>query len=358
MSIPLLLSLACAASLVSACQGTILSEEEQDKLSIAVETRWAIPPEVAAAGDQQDVSYTGAGAWHGSSSCAGGLLSGTAEFKNFILASFPQVSEVGGYNCRSIVGNSSRMSVHGTGRAIDIHIPTINGNADNAAGDPIGNWLIANAEAIGVQYIIWDRTQWTASRPDGSKSRRYGGAHPHNDHLHVELSPSGGLGNTDWFDGPHETPSTPSCETIEATGGVLETDSLCLHLNGPSRYWRSVDDAGNESSLVWTNAFQSDTPSNWAQFELQFAEANSYRVEVFLDPAYGKYNATRYRVNHGGETTNLVIDQSAGQGWTSLGNFAFSAGGGQSVSVFDNVSSAPGSNRSIMVDAVRFIPEP
>jgi hypothetical protein len=206
----LLLSAAClVASSLAACTGVILSEEEEEKLSLAASARWSIPPDVSAIGDGNFVPYTGAGRWVGSSSCSGGMRPGTAELSDFLVANFPQISQVGGYNCRAIVGNSTRMSVHGTGRALDIHIPLNGSSADNQAGDPIGNWLIANAEEIGIQYIIWDRTQWTASRSAGTKGRRYNGSHPHNDHLHIELSTAGGSASTDWFSSAQEPPVSP-----------------------------------------------------------------------------------------------------------------------------------------------------
>jgi len=355
----LLLSAACfAATALAACDstGVILTEEEEEKLSIAASARWSIPPDVSALGDGQSVPYTGAGRWVGSSSCAGSMRPGTAQLSDFLVANFPQISQVGGYNCRPIVGNSSRMSVHGTGRALDIHIPLNGSSADNQAGDPIGNWLIANAEDIGIQYIIWDRTQWTASRSAGSKGRRYNGSHPHNDHLHIELSTAGGSATTDWFSGAQEPPVIPSCELVASTGTTIDNDSLCLTLHGNSRYWRSVDGAGHGNDLLWTNAFASNNPSNWAQWDLQMESSGTYDVEVFLDPQHAKFAATRYRLQHGSDTENLEINQSSTDGWHMLGSFEFAAGGGQSLSVFDNTDGDPGAAKSIAVDAIRVMP--
>ena len=347
--LPLLLLLAS----LPACTGTILNEEEEEKLIVAHEVRWAIPPEVVAIGDGQHVPYTGAGAWTGSSSCQGGMTTGASELSDFLETNFQQVSQVGGYSCRSIVGNSSRMSVHGTGRALDIHIPLRNGHADSEAGDPIGNWLIENAESIGIQYIIWNRTQWTAERSPGAKTRRYNGSHPHNDHLHVELSADAGQASTPWFSGPRDTPQTPSCETIATSGATLETSSLCLHLFGPSQYWRNESGAGHEGDLLWTNAFTSSAPSNWAKWELALEEGGQYKVEVFLDPTHGQYHATPYRLQHAGVSSSIELDQGRASGWTSLGVFDFSSGGNQSLSLYDNTSEVAPAQRSIMLDAIR-----
>ncbi|MBN8463488.1 MAG: hypothetical protein J0M01_11850, partial [Dechloromonas sp.] len=166
---------------------------------IAVPGRWSAPASVLAAGDRQDVTYDDGPAWSGGRNCAGGLLPGSRELGDFLRRNFRAVSNVDGYACRANTANTSRLSLHGTGRAIDVFIPLSRGAADNTAGDAVANWLIQNAEAIGVQFIVWDRSSWNASRPPGTKLRAYTGPHPHNDHLHVELTIAGANRRTAWF---------------------------------------------------------------------------------------------------------------------------------------------------------------
>ncbi len=84
--------------------------------------------------------------------------------------------------------NTAYLSVHSIGRAIDLMIPTIGGDADNTAGDAVANWLVENAQRIGVQLVIWDRSSWNASRAPGAKLNPYTGPIPHVDHIHMELS--------------------------------------------------------------------------------------------------------------------------------------------------------------------------
>src|SRR5690606_35012648 len=156
----------------------------------------------------------------GTSGCSGDLTQGARELRTWLRAAFPQISSIGGYNCRVIDGTST-MSVHGTGRALDIMLPTHAGDADNDLGDPIGNWLIEHAEEIGIQYIIWDRWTWNASRAAGSKERAYTGVNPHVDHLHVELSVDGGAMRTPWFSGPRSLPEV-ECPALPGDGGVVE----------------------------------------------------------------------------------------------------------------------------------------
>lgn len=151
---------------------------------------WTIPIDVLAAGDEQHVAYVGGGDWKGPGKCAGRLMPGAEALRKQLYKRFPQIADIHGYECRPIVGRPTKMSVHATGRAVDVMIPTDDGKANSALGDPIGNWLVENAEALGVQFIIWDRTTWMASRELGKKAKPYSGQHPHHDHLHVELHPS------------------------------------------------------------------------------------------------------------------------------------------------------------------------
>jgi len=162
-------------------------------LALAEPGPWHIPPATLAIGDLQYVPYTGAGPWPGQG-CSGAVTPQAEALRDELLARFDQIDSVGDYACRHIYGDSARMSVHGVGRALDLHVATTDsGEADNDLGDPIANWLVENARAWQVQYLIWDGWQWNASRPPGAKDGAYGGAHPHHDHLHVEVAAAGSI---------------------------------------------------------------------------------------------------------------------------------------------------------------------
>jgi hypothetical protein len=124
---------------------------------------WDVPLATRRIADPQYVAYDGAGPWIGSAGCGPGLLSGTAALGAYLDRAFPQVRGIGGYSCRRNTGDTSRTSVHGTGRALDVFIPLDGGAADNGLGDEVANWLIEHAEEIGVQYVIWDRWQWISA---------------------------------------------------------------------------------------------------------------------------------------------------------------------------------------------------
>ena len=171
---------------------------DENLAAITCDSRWTLPAESAAATAEQFVYYDGSGR-----SCSGGPTEGATALGRFVRTHFGGLMnlDVPGdgvqiYACRAVRGGSG-MSLHAEGRAVDIFIPTRGGAADNARGDTIANWLAENAEYIGVQMIIWDRTIWRTSRTP--HSRCYGGSHPHNDHIHVELTREGAAGDTDFF---------------------------------------------------------------------------------------------------------------------------------------------------------------
>lgn len=319
---------------------------------------WNIPAETLAIGDTQYVTYTGAGPWNNGNGCAGGMTPGNEILRQYLYDHFPSIASIGGYSCRQNTADLSQLSVHGTGRALDIMIPEVGSSseADNDAGDPVGNWLIENAEVIGIQYIIWDQWTWSASRAAGSKGRAYGGPNPHTDHLHVELSLASSSNTTNWFAGQVTPPSVEGCDPVPAEGRIIDERDACLTTYGPAAYWRSEQGVGYDGSLLWTNAFDSDQPSNWARWHLDMNQAGSYRLGVYIDPSFGIHKETAYGIAHAGAESAVVIDQSTVDGWITLGDYTFDAGADQHVSVYDTTTTPPADDQHIAVDALSVVP--
>lgn len=92
------------------------------------------------------------------------------------------------------------MSIHGMGRALDVYIPMSDGRADNTLGDPVANWAVEHAAELGVQTVIWDRTIWSVP---AKTARPYGGTHPHNDHVHIELTNEAAAQELAWYQQAH-----------------------------------------------------------------------------------------------------------------------------------------------------------
>jgi hypothetical protein len=194
---PLPWIVAAAAIAMAACTG-VTGDEDSSSSASSISGRWRLPADVAEIGADVRITYEGAPKWTGTSGCSGKLREGSRRLGNFLkrVQFSDEVSSIGGYACRRNTANSSEMSVHGTGRALDVFIPTIGGKADNTRGDKVANWLVKHSEEIGVDLIIWDRSIW---RANGTNESPYGGPVPHVDHLHVEITTEAAAGKTPWF---------------------------------------------------------------------------------------------------------------------------------------------------------------
>lgn len=345
---------AAASLLLGGCLASEGDEFGSWQSGLGSDGAWDLPLDVREAGDTQFVDYTGAGAWTGTDSCEGGMTSGASTLREYLYTYFPQLTLVGGYACRHINGNASQTSVHATGRALDLHIPlAAGGAADNDLGDPIAHWLIRNAESMGIQYIIWDRSSWNASRPSGEKFRPYGGASPHTDHLHIELSLAAAAEETPWFGMAWAEPQIAECAALGPEGGVLDDLDGCTQIMGPTAYWRHEVGQGYQESLFWTNAVESEEHSNWARWQIDMSEAGEFALEVFIAPEFAIYDAVRYELSHDGELVSIEVDQSAADGWHGLGRFQFAAGAGQHLALFDNSDQSVAEGQRIAADAIR-----
>jgi len=319
---------------------------------LAIAGRWEPSSEAEASGQSASVPVTEAGPWQGESvSCSGTFTEGAQRVRDWLFAHWPQVSDVQGYSCRAINGNPNVTSIHAVGRALDIFIPLDGGEADNDLGDPIANYLMEHADEIGVQRVIWDRTSWTAGR----SSREYGGAHPHHDHLHIELSvPAGDLQTPFFQEGLPPPTLSPCAPALAGQGGVIDSEGPCLALYGPARFWRSVEGEGYGGGLYWTNAFQNERPSNWARWRFSVSQSGRYALEVHSVPQYSVYPQVRYAITSADGVNEVTLNLAGQSGWVRLGEGRFEATGREFfVDVFDNYASETGSDQHIIVDALR-----
>src|SRR5688572_27597864 len=81
---------------------------------------WRLPSDVERIGNGMYVPYDDAGPWAGGANCTGGLTAGARYLANVLDHRFPGIRDIYGYACRMNTGDTSQMSVHGTGRALDV----------------------------------------------------------------------------------------------------------------------------------------------------------------------------------------------------------------------------------------------
>lgn len=148
-------------------------------------------------------------------------------------------------------------------------------------------------------------------------------------------------------------PAVP-CAVLGPDGGVLEEDGPCFDRFGPAAYWRSVPGAGHGGHLLWTNAFEASSPSNWGRWRIHVEEPSTFRVAVFVDPEWGVWTETRYVVAHADGETTVTVDQGSSAGWVELGVFAFEERG--SVRVEDSSPTRVPAEQRIVADALRLAP--
>lgn len=122
--------------------------------------------------------------WEPCRDCVGGPRPGARALMAHWLESYPDTAtSLGIYNCRDVRGGSSR-SIHSCGRADDLGVPVT--DAGHAVMYDYLGKLAPHAKRLGLCLVIFDRTIWSAVRaPSGE---RYDGAHPHDNHAHVELT--------------------------------------------------------------------------------------------------------------------------------------------------------------------------
>jgi len=156
--------------------------------------------------------------------------------------------------------------------------------------------------------------------------------------------------------GPEFWNAAGACEPVPPEGRVLDERDPCYVAGGDPKFWRR-EAAGFEGDLDWTMTTDLEREANYGIWRLDVAEAGRYEIEVHLDGGvFGRSQMARYRVRHAGATDEVVIDQSAHEGFVSLGAFDFAAGGDQHVMLGDNTGEPNEAEISLLFDAIRLTP--
>jgi lysozyme len=147
------------------------------------------------------------------------------------------------------------------------------------------------------------------------------------------------------------------CGTIAASGGTIDNGDACYAAGGPAAYIRHATDAGYGGSLDWTHTTSAATEANFADWTFYFAQAGMYKIEVYTAAAYAQSKKAKYVITSAGKMTqDVTIDQTAADGWQTLGTFNFDAGGHQGVHIGDNTGEPEANNVQLVFDAVQITP--
>lgn len=150
--------------------------------------------------------------------------------------------------------------------------------------------------------------------------------------------------------------SCEPCGSIPREGGEIDDGDACFVAGGPAEYLRQVDDAGEGGDLIWTHATADSAQADFATWTIFVDQPGRYRVDAYTDTRYAQSRQAAYVVMAAGTTSTARIDQSAHDGWQSLGEFDFAAGGHQSVHLADNTGEPSSDDLQLVFDAIRLVP--
>jgi MYXO-CTERM domain-containing protein len=164
--------------------------------------------------------------------------------------------------------------------------------------------------------------------------------------------------DTNRFNGTREqllalTVQPTECSALSPDGGTIDDGDACFSGGGPGQFLRRPSDAGHDGDLVWTHTTDKAEEVNFGHWSLITAEAGRYRIEVSTPAAYAESKQALYRIRAAGTEHEIVIDQTAADGFQSLGEFELAAGGDQYIHVGDNTGEPGADNVQLVFDAVR-----
>jgi GH25 family lysozyme M1 (1,4-beta-N-acetylmuramidase) len=148
----------------------------------------------------------------------------------------------------------------------------------------------------------------------------------------------------------------PTCQPIPGEGRVVDDMDLCFDTGGSADSIRTVDTAGWDGRLRWTFTTDWAAEDNYGLWTLDLAQPGRYLVEVYTPAPWAESHQARYQVRHAGTVEDVMLDQTAVDGWSSLGEYDFAMGADQWVRLTDNTGEPLAAETQLVFDAVRLTP--
>jgi hypothetical protein len=125
-----------------------------------------------------------------------GLTPNSLNAKGAIESAFPAVTSIGGFRPPDVTPNGT-FTEHSSGQAIDVMVPNWNTPQGKSYGEQIKQYALANAASLGVDYVLWQQTQWNADGSSSPMGDRGSPTQNHMDHVHIHTAKgnAGGGGN-------------------------------------------------------------------------------------------------------------------------------------------------------------------
>ncbi|MDE3091611.1 MAG: hypothetical protein KGJ80_19750, partial [Chloroflexota bacterium] len=144
--------------------------------------------------------------------------------------------------------------------------------------------------------------------------------------------------------------------TADATPGDGVIDPKNSNFMKGGAGWQSAQNESGGAALWTKNNVFAQTPSdgNWARWYAAVPRAGFYEVSVYLPAAIGTTRRARYEITHAGASDFIDVNQSLySKQWVRLGEFYFSATGGEYIALSD-VTYEPSQSTVVAADAVKF----
>lgn len=203
--------------------------------------RWRPSEAARARGETQNVRYDGFPTFAQAGTNQLAISQGIRRLAAHLKQLFPQIvlplefGRSSALAARAGTRPNQKLDGHQAGRAVDLTIRTLRqprgGSLPNLEeGSPIADYLIQNAEAFGLQLVVWSRSSWqanpsrgrphfqhyTAGATDSNESEA--ARLDHTNHLHVEINNDGAALLTAFFrNGAPITSVTRAPLTIQTT---------------------------------------------------------------------------------------------------------------------------------------------
>ena len=256
---------------------------------------------------------------------------------------FPDRTDMRTRNPRTAIGLSSDFQT--------LYLAVVDGRSSRSSGmygseladlmGQLGAWQAFNLDG-GGSSTLWTSASGVVNTPSDGYARSTA------NHLGVFAAPPTGSSTRPWH-----CVSEPPCASISPEGATLDEAGDCFTPFGPPVYLREVATAGVGGSLVWTNQFSGAQPWNQAWWHFDFEDAGEYLLEWHGVADYAVADGIPHTVRAAGTEHTVLVDQSVGDGWHTLGTFTFAAGGDQGLRIEDQASGTVAANQHIVFDAVR-----
>lgn len=178
--------------------------------------------------------------YQGQTACEQLLRAGVVQFRDLVLAAYPETGDSGMLRSCGVGG----VSEHKEGRAWDWRV-SADDPEDVLLVDDLMTWLLAPdelgnpaamARRLGLMYVIWDSQVWKSYQA-AKGWQPYSGASPHTDHVHFSFGWNGAKKVTSWWDktvapidfGPRTSPRITPVRALSNLPVLRTYGSTSLH---------------------------------------------------------------------------------------------------------------------------------